>query len=81
MDAHIPLPPNERCARCGGPFRCGVNDAGPCACTTLHLSAVVLERLRLRYRGCLCLACLAGVKDEFRADADADADADSDTEA
>jgi Cysteine-rich CWC len=52
------LPPNERCARCGGPFRCGVNDDTPCACTTVTLSPELLARLRLQFTGCLCVPCL-----------------------
>ena len=46
------------CPRCGGGFHCGVNDAAPCACTTLKLSAATLSGLRARYSGCLCLSCL-----------------------
>jgi ribosomal protein L34E len=70
MDTTTPAPlPNERCARCGGPFRCGINDAGPCACATIHLSEAVLARLRQRYHGCLCLDCL---KDELSAEAGAE---------
>ena len=61
---------NVACARCGGPFHCGVNDVAPCACTTLHLSVEVLARLRQRYHGCLCLDCL---KDELSADAGTEA--------
>ena len=49
----------DRCPRCGGGFHCGVNDAGPCACTTIKLEKETLARLRERYGGCLCLRCLA----------------------
>jgi TRAP-type C4-dicarboxylate transport system permease small subunit len=35
-----------------------MNDATPCACTTLRLSATTLSELRARYHGCLCLQCL-----------------------
>lgn len=58
--------PRETCARCGGPFHCGANDAQACACTTLKLADATLARLRQAYTGCLCLACL-------RAEAAADA--------
>lgn len=51
-------PPNERCARCGGPFRCGVNDDTPCACTTLTLPPALLAQLQRQFTGCLCLPCL-----------------------
>ena len=50
--------PNAACARCGGPFHCGANDAGPCACSTLVLPPALLHELQQRYRGCLCLGCL-----------------------
>ena len=49
----------DACPRCGGAFHCGVNDAVPCACTTIHLDAAQLAALRERYAGCLCLRCLA----------------------
>jgi len=47
------------CPRCGGAFHCGASDPAPCACTGLQLSAETLAGLRQRYKGCLCLACLA----------------------
>ncbi|MDP4302379.1 cysteine-rich CWC family protein [Leptothrix discophora] len=49
----------DRCPRCGGPFRCGVADAGPCACTRITLDTATLTQLRGQYAGCLCLGCLA----------------------
>lgn len=49
---------DNACPRCGSAFHCGVNDARPCACTTLQLDAATLAGLRQRYTGCLCLACL-----------------------
>ncbi|MBK7615298.1 MAG: cysteine-rich CWC family protein [Vitreoscilla sp.] len=50
--------PGSACPRCGDGFHCGAQDAGPCACTGLKLSAALQQDLRLRYQGCLCLACL-----------------------
>jgi hypothetical protein len=50
--------PDERCARCGDTFHCGMNDAEPCACTGVTLDAATLAELRQRYSGCLCLRCL-----------------------
>jgi hypothetical protein len=38
-----------------------MNDAAPCACTTLALDAPTLAALRASYAGCLCLACLGEV--------------------
>jgi hypothetical protein len=35
-----------------------VKDAGPCACTTIPLSAELLAQLRANYTTCLCQACL-----------------------
>jgi hypothetical protein len=52
------LQAGDRCPRCGGGFHCGINDAEPCACSTLQLDAAMLAELRSRYAGCLCLACL-----------------------
>jgi hypothetical protein len=48
----------DTCPRCGGGFHCGVNDAAPCACTTLKLTDELRAQLRERYTGCLCLKCL-----------------------
>ena len=53
--------PEDRCPRCGGAFRCGIGDAGPCACTGIRLDADLQQRLRERYTGCLCLRCLAAL--------------------
>jgi hypothetical protein len=55
-----------RCPRCGNGFRCGVDDAGPCGCTTLQLDAATLADLRTRFVGCLCLACLREVATKTR---------------
>lgn len=52
-------PCTDRCPRCGGTFHCGIDDTGPCACTTVTLSSAVLADLRQRYTGCLCVRCLA----------------------
>ena len=54
-DASMPV---DRCPRCGGAFRCGANDAAPCACTELTLAPALLARLREEFEGCLCLGCL-----------------------
>jgi len=51
----------DRCPRCGGGFHCGIEDAGPCGCTTVTLDAALQQRLRERYTGCLCLRCLAAL--------------------
>jgi hypothetical protein len=53
---------DDTCARCGARFHCGVNDATPCACTTLRLDARTLASLRERYDTCLCLACLVALQ-------------------
>ena len=47
-----------RCPRCGGGFQCGVQDATPCPCTSVTLPPALQARLRQRFTGCLCLACL-----------------------
>ena len=49
----------DTCPRCGGGFHCGANDATPCACNGLTLSATLRAELGARYAGCLCLRCLA----------------------
>ncbi len=54
-------PPEDRCPRCGGGFHCGVDDDAPCACAGIHLDALLQQRLRERYSGCLCLRCLAAL--------------------
>ena len=49
---------DDRCARCGKAFHCGMNDQSPCACTGITLDAATLTDLRQRYSSCLCLRCL-----------------------
>jgi cysteine-rich CWC protein len=49
----------DRCPRCGGAFRCGMHEPSRCACTTVVLDDTMLAALNARYRGCLCLRCLA----------------------
>jgi hypothetical protein len=55
---NAPLELESTCPRCGGEFHCGVNDATPCDCTTITLSAALQAELRERYTGCLCRTCL-----------------------
>ena len=59
----MPTLPEDRCPRCGGGFHCGVDDAGPCACTGVRLDAALLQQLRERYSGCLCPRCLRALAD------------------
>jgi Cysteine-rich CWC len=73
-----PAPQDSRCPRCGRGFHCGVNDAAPCVCTTLRLSASTLSDLRARHSGCLCLDCLQALAhDETRAAQPAETELDS----
>lgn len=65
--------PSDPCPRCGSRFHCGAHDATPCACTTLALDAALLAALRERWRGCLCLPCLAALAAGAPLDPPADA--------
>lgn len=56
--------PNAGCPRCGQAFHCGVEDAAPCPCAELALSAALQAELAARYRGCLCLRCLHALAEE-----------------
>ena len=58
MIAPATAQPLDRCARCGGDFRCGMGGPGPCACTTVTLTPAQLAALQRQYTGCLCLDCL-----------------------
>ena len=60
---------SDRCPRCGGGFHCGAQDATPCPCTTVKLSADLQASLRQRYTGCLCEACLQALTAEAQASA------------
>jgi hypothetical protein len=51
----------DRCPRCGGVFRCGMKDPGPCPCTAVALTPEDRAELARRYQGCLCVNCLAAV--------------------
>jgi hypothetical protein len=53
----------DRCPRCGGGFHCGVADTAPCPCASLPLSEGLQAKLRARYTGCLCLACLKALSE------------------
>jgi Cysteine-rich CWC len=54
----------DACPRCGAGFHCGAGDDAPCACTLLVLTAELQARLRERFSGCLCLACLTELAQE-----------------
>jgi hypothetical protein len=54
----VVAPAPDRCPRCGARFRCGREDAAPCPCAGLQLSAQTLAALRERFQGCLCVECL-----------------------
>ena len=45
------------CEGCGEPFACGATLAG-CWCMKVPVTAEARERLRDRYTGCVCRACL-----------------------
>ena len=47
----------QECPACGQPFACEINLQG-CWCTEVKLSAETLQRLRSKYKGCLCRSCL-----------------------
>ncbi len=63
--------PSDRCPRCGGGFHCGAQDVTPCPCGTLTLDAALQTRLRERFTGCLCLACLRALAAGAPLDGDA----------
>jgi hypothetical protein len=45
------------CASCGEPFICGAT-LGGCWCTEVKLNEDARARLRAKFTGCLCRACL-----------------------
>ena len=47
----------ETCAACGEKFVCGATLAG-CWCSEVKLSEETRAKLKERYKGCLCRACL-----------------------
>ena len=49
-------PPRE-CEACGKPFFCGASLKG-CWCFHIKLSAEIRQKLRERYKDCLCSDCL-----------------------
>ena len=55
---------SDHCPRCGGGLHCGVQDATPCPCTSVKLSADLRASLGQRYVGCLCLGCLQALSAE-----------------
>ncbi|MEF7614332.1 cysteine-rich CWC family protein [Aquincola sp. MAHUQ-54] len=58
MPPDTPPAAESTCPRCGGPFHCGVNDPGPCACAGVTLGPGDFAALRAQYDRCLCVGCL-----------------------
>jgi len=56
----------SRCARCGAPFRCGIDDAGGCWCARLP---PLPREAYADAAGCLCEACLRRALREARGNA------------
>jgi ribosomal protein L34E len=52
---------NAICARCGGAFHCGAQEAS-CDCSKVSLDARTLANLRRAFDGCLCLTCLRAIQ-------------------
>jgi ribosomal protein L34E len=48
-------PAPARCARCGAPFRCGIDDAGGCWCAKLP---PLPREVYAEGAGCMCEKCL-----------------------
>ena len=55
-----------RCARCGAPFRCGIDDAGGCWCAKLPS---LPREAYADAAGCLCEACLRRALQQARGSA------------
>jgi hypothetical protein len=53
----------RECEACGEPFHCGASLKG-CWCFEIKLSAEARERLRERYKFCLCRQCLEQAGDK-----------------
>jgi ribosomal protein L34E len=53
--ANRPPAESSRCARCGAPFRCGIDDIGGCWCARLP---PLPREAYAADAGCLCEACL-----------------------
>jgi ribosomal protein L34E len=53
----------SRCARCGAPFRCGIDDMGGCWCAKLP---PLPREAYADAAGCLCEACLTRALREAR---------------
>jgi len=56
----------SRCARCGAPFRCGIDDAGGCWCAKLP---ALPREAYADAAGCLCEACLRRALQQARGSA------------
>ena len=54
---------NARCPRCGGGFHCGALE-GSCDCASVTLDDATRDALRLKFEGCLCIACLRELQAE-----------------
>ena len=56
----------SRCARCGAPFRCGIDDTGGCWCAKLP---PLPREAYADAAGCLCEACLRRALQQARGSA------------
>ena len=54
---------NASCPRCGGAFHCGALEQS-CACAGVALDDATRDALRLKFEGCLCIACLRALQAE-----------------
>ncbi|MGB0711940.1 MAG: cysteine-rich CWC family protein [Gammaproteobacteria bacterium] len=55
-----------QCPRCGRPFICQRDDIKRCDCASVNVPGALLEQIRDRFDGCLCISCLTTLKAEQR---------------
>ncbi|MFI5160411.1 MAG: cysteine-rich CWC family protein [Sphingobacteriales bacterium] len=53
------------CERCSESFECKANAVTKCQCIKVHLTLNETQYVNELYDGCLCVACLSALKEEY----------------
>lgn len=57
---------SKSCVRCNGSFECKSGNITQCQCFDINLSEEEREYLYFTYNDCLCIKCLASIKNELK---------------
>lgn len=55
------------CPRCQSPFQCQASTIATCPCSGIQLSQAQQQYVAKHWQGCLCIKCLAEIKQQSQA--------------